>query len=148
MAGQSDAGRTHCGRVSSCSRNCSQKYSQRSNRTAHQGSDSLHRYFRWSCNILSSRDKKTSGFNHQPSGPLDSGDRGGNSGHHRCVCYLIHGTIAMQQNFPILSVFILFAALQGGHILCRCDTTAMEILSLAFTVVCPILCYNQVFPAQ
>jgi uncharacterized membrane protein YadS len=46
----------------------------------------------------------------------------------------------MQQNFTIVSVFILFAALQGGVIYgADGDTTAIEILSLAFTVVCPIL---------
>jgi hypothetical protein len=46
----------------------------------------------------------------------------------------------MQQNFTIVSVFILFAALQGGVIYCaNGDTTVIEILSLAFTFVCPIL---------
>jgi hypothetical protein len=46
----------------------------------------------------------------------------------------------MQQNFTIVSVFVLFAALQGGVIYCaNGDTTVIEILSLAFTFVCPIL---------
>jgi hypothetical protein len=46
----------------------------------------------------------------------------------------------MQQNFTIVSVFILFAALQGGVIYgADGDTTAIEILSFAFTVVFPIL---------
>jgi putative effector of murein hydrolase LrgA (UPF0299 family) len=46
----------------------------------------------------------------------------------------------MQPNFAIVSVFILFAALQGGVIYCADgDTTAMEILCLVFTFVCPIL---------
>jgi hypothetical protein len=46
----------------------------------------------------------------------------------------------MQKNFAILPVFILFAALLGGVMYYTDgDTPAIEILSLAITVVCPIL---------
>ena len=46
----------------------------------------------------------------------------------------------MQQIFAIVSVFIQLAALQGWLMYCADgDITAIEILSLAFTVVCPIL---------
>jgi len=63
---------------------------------------------------------------------MDSGDRDGNYGHHRYVCYLILGTIGMQKNFAPVSVFILFAGLQGGVMNCADEETlAIEILSLA-----------------
>jgi hypothetical protein len=46
----------------------------------------------------------------------------------------------MQTNSTIVSVFILFPALQGGVIHCADgETLATKILSLAFTVVCLIL---------
>ena len=46
----------------------------------------------------------------------------------------------MQKNFAIVSVFILFAALQAEVMYCaEGKITAIEILYLAFTVVCPIL---------
>jgi hypothetical protein len=46
----------------------------------------------------------------------------------------------MQKNFAIVSVFILFTALQGGVMYYTDrDTPAIEILSLAMTVVCLIL---------
>jgi uncharacterized membrane protein (DUF4010 family) len=46
----------------------------------------------------------------------------------------------MQKNFAILSVCILIAALQGGVMYCAVGPiTAIEILYLVFTVVCPIL---------
>ena len=46
----------------------------------------------------------------------------------------------MQENFAKVSVFILFAAQQGGVTHCTDgDTTAIKILSLVSTVVCLIL---------
>jgi hypothetical protein len=48
--------------------------------------------------------------------------------------------IAMQKKFARVAVLILFAALQGWIMLCTDgDTMAIEILSLASTVVCLIL---------
>jgi hypothetical protein len=45
----------------------------------------------------------------------------------------------MRKNFAIVSVFILFAPLQGGVIYgADGDTTVIEILSLSLTVVCLI----------
>jgi hypothetical protein len=46
----------------------------------------------------------------------------------------------MQKNSAIVSVFILFPALQGGVINCAYEETlAIKILPLAFAVVCLIL---------
>ena len=46
----------------------------------------------------------------------------------------------MQKNFAIIPVCILFAGLQGEIMYSTGeDTPPIEILSLAFTVVCPIL---------
>jgi hypothetical protein len=46
----------------------------------------------------------------------------------------------MRNNFAIVSVFLPFAALLGGVMYCADgDTPEIKILSLVFTVVCPIL---------